>query len=358
MFDLYFPTLAATAAAFLFSFSLTFFAKQTARQIGAIDVPGEARRMHDHPIPRTGGIAVYLTFLVATALFCSASPALFALWTGGCLLFLTGLIDDVFSISVGVRLAAQTTAALIATLGGKATLTGSGDAWSVLVSTLTIVALTNAHNFIDGIDGLCAKIGITEAVAIGVLFLLGNDPGDAFPVFLLATALAGFLPLGHAPARLFLGDCGSTPTGYLLASFALLATGNSRTETALPAGALTVLTPLLIFSVPLADLALAILRRVTSAESPFEPDRRHLHHLLVDAGYSHEDAGAMLVTLAVLSALIGISCRVETLLPFASAGCVAASLLLLWIWKRMSVRRHAHRLRRRLSNPAAGNFLG
>ena len=358
MFDRFFFPLAATAATFLFSFSLTFFAKQIARQIGAIDVPGEARRMHDHPIPRAGGVAVYLTFLIATALFCSATPALFALWTGGCLLFLTGLIDDVFSISVGVRLAAQTAAALVTTLGGKITFTGSGDAPSVLVSTLLIVALTNAHNFIDGIDGLCAKIGITEAAAIGVLFLLGNNPGDASPVFLLAVALAGFLPLGHAPARLFLGDCGSTPTGYLLASFALLAIGNSRTETAVPSGALTFLTLLLIFAVPLADLTLAVLRRVTSAENPFEPDRKHLHHLLVDAGYSHENAGAILVTLAALSALIGIACRVEALLPFASAGCVAASLMLLWVWKRMSVRRHAHRLRNRLTRRSAGNFLG
>lgn len=357
MFDLYFFPLAAIAATFLFSFSLTFFAKQLAWRIGAVDVPGEARRMHDHPIPRAGGVAVYLTFLLACAVFCPTTPAMYAIWTGGCLLFLTGLLDDILSVGVGIRLTVQTAAALIATVGGGITVTGSGDMLSVAVSTLLLVALINAHNFIDGIDGLCAKIGMTEALAVGVLFLLSGNPEYALTASLLASALAGFLPLGHAPARLFLGDCGSTPAGYLIACFALLATGASPAQAYAPSGVLSALTLILLFSVPLADLLLAVLRRMTTAENPFLPDRKHLHHLLVDAGYSHEDAGAMLVTLAVVNALIGISCHVKALLPFASLGCVADALLLIWIRERMSVRRIAYRLRRRLTGQTNNSLV-
>ena len=350
---------AAGAAAFALGFSLSWFARRLAWHVGAVDYPGEARRMHDHPIPRAGGIAVYLCFLLLTAVFCNLSPLLAAVWTGGCLLFLTGLIDDVLSLGVGTRFLAQTVASLIAVLGGG--LADFTDPLSFGLAVLFPVVLVNAHNFVDGIDGLCAKLGATEAIAVSILLLLGGDEGalgnegplgdvDAsLALLILACALLGFLPLGHAPAKLFLGDCGSTPIGFLCGCFALRWVGLVRAGDSPVPWLRAALTLAFLFSVPLSDLFLAVVRRLTQGKNPFLPDRGHLHHLLVDSGYSHEDAGTILVTLSALSALIGVSLNVEALLPFASAGCVAAALLLLWVWRRMTVRRTARRLRRRVS---------
>lgn len=356
---------AAGAAAFALGFSLSWFARRLAWHVGAVDYPGEARRMHDHPIPRAGGIAVYLCFLLLTAVFCDLSPLLAAVWTGGCLLFLTGLIDDVLSLGVGTRLLAQTVASLIAVLGGG--LADFTDPLSFGLAVLFPVALVNAHNFVDGIDGLCAKLGATEAIAVSILLFLGSDAGalgdagiagnvealgdtdSALALLILACALLGFLPLGRAPAKLFLGDCGSTPIGFLCGCFALRWVGLVRAGASPVPWLRAALTLAFLFSVPLCDLFLAVVRRLTQGKNPFLPDRGHLHHLLVDSGYSHEDAGTILVTLSALSALIGVSLNVEALLPFASAGCVAAALLLVWVWRRMTVRKTARRLRRRVS---------
>lgn len=346
-FDRFFYPVAVGAAAFAFAFSLCHLARRIAPGIGAIDYPGEARRVHSRPTPRAGGIALYLTFLIGTALFSDVTPMLAAAWAGGCLLFLTGLIDDTLTLGVGMRFAAQTVAALIAVIGGG--LSDLGNPLSFFLAVMFLIALTNAHNFIDGIDGLCANLITVEAFAIGLLLFLAGDVSDAYAMLILGCAALGFLPLGHAPAKLFLGDCGSTCAGFLAGCFSLRWFGLVRMGGTAPLSvSWMLLCLLLLFSVPLADLFLAVVRRVTRVENPFLPDRGHLHHLLVDAGYSHGDAGAVLMTLAALSALIGVCLSVEELWFFASGGCVAAALLLIWVYRRMVVRRTAKRIRERM----------
>jgi UDP-GlcNAc:undecaprenyl-phosphate/decaprenyl-phosphate GlcNAc-1-phosphate transferase len=308
------------------TYLLTGLVRRLALRIGAIAVP-RGRDVHTIPIPRLGGVAIYLGVLggvfVASQLpvlrraFDYSTETVAVLVAGG-VIVLVGALDDRFGLDALTKLAGQATAAGVLVLmgvqwtavylpwGGSGGSTGSllllGQDQGVLITVFLCVALVNAMNFVDGLDGLAAGIGMIAATATCAfaLGLLGQQNGDvnAYPPALIAAVLAGacagFLPHNFQPARLFMGDSGSMFIGLTLAAATTTASGRTNYSTTGATGALALVTPLIVVAavvfVPLLDLLLAVVRRTRAGTSPFAPDKMHLHHRLLEIGHSQRRA--------------------------------------------------------------------
>jgi UDP-GlcNAc:undecaprenyl-phosphate GlcNAc-1-phosphate transferase len=308
------------------TYLLTGLVRRLAIRGGAIAVP-RGRDVHTVPIPRLGGIAIYLG-VVAGVFVASQLPVLrrafdysnetVAVLVAGGLIVTVGALDDRYGLDALTKLAGQATAAGVLVLmgvqwtavylpwGGTGGSTGSvlllGQDQGVLITVFLCVLLVNAMNFVDGLDGLAAGIGTIAATATCAfaLGLLGQQNGDvnAYPPALIAAVLAGacagFLPHNFQPARLFMGDSGSMFIGLTLAAATTTASGRTNYSTTGATGALALVTPLIVVAavvfVPLLDLLMAVVRRTRAGTSPFAPDKMHLHHRLLEIGHSQRRA--------------------------------------------------------------------
>lgn len=315
----------AAVCAALVSFSCTPPVRALAYRIGAIDVPLDKRRVHKKPTPLIGGLAIYIGFTLATALFCEYNGTLSAIWIGGTLLVIVGIFDDRFSLSAMLKLVIQIVAALIAvacgvtishiTLFGKIIIMG---VWEIPVTVLWIVGLTNAINLIDGLDGLACGISAICSASISVVMILVGDITSAMLTIILTASCIGFIPFNKNPARIFMGDTGALFLGYSLA--VISAGGLFKVHTVI-----SFLVPLIVFALPLFDTFNAIIRRVLSGRSPFSPDRGHLHHKLVDMGFTHKESVKILYAVCALMGLVSV---VFTDTMFDSTRLVKAIVLL------------------------------
>jgi UDP-GlcNAc:undecaprenyl-phosphate GlcNAc-1-phosphate transferase len=275
------------------------------------------RDVHDIPIPRLGGMAMYLGFLagmlVASQLgFVSSvfrdSQDAWAVITGGTLIFLVGVVDDIWGLDALTKAAGQIVAAGVMVLQGVQLLwlpfngvTVLDYNTSVILTVLLVVVTVNAINFVDGLDGLAAGIiGIGSLGFFAFSYLLSFDKGinQATTAALLSAVLAGlcagFLPHNFNPARIFMGDSGSMLAGLLLSASVITLTGKIDPYDVGDAALLPALMPLLlpfaVLAVPLIDLLLAVVRRTRARRSPFAPDKQHLHHRLLEIGHSQRQA--------------------------------------------------------------------
>jgi UDP-GlcNAc:undecaprenyl-phosphate GlcNAc-1-phosphate transferase len=308
------------------TFLLTGPARVLAVRFGAVAWP-RGRDVHVSPTPRWGGVAMYGGVLggvaVATQLpalrlaFAYSSEVIGVIVAAG-LLVLVGVLDDRFELDAITKLAGQTTAAGVLVLfgvqwavfwvpwGGGDKSAGSALVLSqeqgVVLTVLLTVALVNGMNFVDGLDGLAAGIGCIAASAtclfsLGLLYKAGNDPNAYSPALiaaLLAGACFGFLPHNFNPARIFMGDSGSMLIGVMLAAAATAASGRIPFASTDGKDVVGLIAPLIVLGavvfVPLLDLLMAVVRRVRAGESPFSPDKMHLHHRLLKIGHSHRRA--------------------------------------------------------------------
>ena len=306
------------------------------------------RDVHKTPTPRLGGVAMFLG-VVAAVLVSSQNPFFEILWIdpskmwailgASLLIVIVGVADDLWDLDWTIKLGAQFLAAgVIAVVGGLQiyvlpiggmTLVSSWT--SIILTMFSIVVVMNAVNFIDGLDGLVAGVClIANSVFFVYSYLLSRDfltTNSSIAAFLAATmigACGGFLVLNWRPAKLFMGDSGALLLGLLMATSALAVTGSLPPELLLPEadvdrfgqsqllGAfLPILLPLVIVLLPLADLSLAVIRRLRAGKSPFSPDRKHLHHRMLDLGHSDRDAVLIfyawtsVISLAVLLMYLG-----------------------------------------------------
>ena len=283
----------------LLSLALTPLDFRVAARLGAIDVPRDTRRMHKKPVPRLGGLSIFFSFLLLTLIYdFKIASDLFYAWSGAILIVLIGVLDDELSLPPVMKVAVQLAAAYVSTIGGAVlrtlrigTTTLSLGVLSLPLTLLFLVTMINAHNFIDGLDGLCAGVSLCESLALG-LMSLAVSPEYAAASFLLGGACIGFLPYNIRGARLFMGDTGSTFLGFMLAAIAI------RTQN-------SPLAFLLLFALPLADLFFAVTRRLLSGKNPLLPDRSHLHHLLADRVGAYR-ASRLLCFAAALTALFAV----------------------------------------------------
>ena len=321
------------------AFALPPAAGQLARCVGAIDRPGEARRIHDRPIPRMGGLAVFIGFCLAVVAFL---PEQRRLLPGAALITLLGAADDRFGLSPGAKLLGELLGAFSALAVGveiRGLTFGTGTLLlprgvGIALTLLWIVGMSNALNLLDGLDGLAS--GVTAVGCACTLWVSVHIPGGpraAGAMAALGGACVGFLPHNRHPAAIFLGDAGSLLLGYVVACAAV--TGLCKAYTAM-AFAL----PLLIWALPLFDTAFAIVRRLSRGTSPFRADRRHLHHRLLDAGLSQTQATNVL---CCVSAALGLG-AVALASPDAQRVGVAGLLLACaaFAWRGFWTARHGN----------------
>lgn len=297
----------AVLSAGLIAYALTPPVRVLAYIIGAIDIPLDARRVHKKPTPRIGGLAIFLSFTICTFIFCNPSDDLMAIWLGGLILVVLGILDDVYRLSAWMKLIIQIGAAALAVYFGVVidhiTLFGNVvefGAFSIPLTMIWIVGLTNAVNLIDGLDGLACGVSIITSISIFAVALIAGEYVVALITAILAGACIGFFPFNHNPARIFMGDTGALFLGYTLSIISV--TGVFKLN-----AALSFIMPLMVFALPLCDTAVAILRRVAAGHSPFSPDRGHLHHKLVDMGFTQREAVRILYAICALLGLVSVT---------------------------------------------------
>ena len=331
------------AIAFLLSFIISFMATpytiKFAKKKGIVSGEKGASRMHNREMPRFGGPAVILGFVVAVVYLLiimnmEGSINLFSwqqyghkllgMFLGIAIIAITGIIDDIKEIKPLVKLAGQLLAAIVAVGFGiriqeiSLPFLGApeiGETLSIIITICWIVGITNAINLIDGLDGLSSGISVISSISLLIIFILnGSSTLSILLITALAGALVGFLPFNFSPAKTFIGDSGSNFLGYCLAVISIL--GVAKTYTAM-----VIVIPIIVLAVPIFDTLWAIVRRLKKGKSLkaiVSADNGHLHHKLVQRGFSPKQSVLI---------LYGIS---------ATFGIFAVILFESGIWKALS----------------------
>lgn len=318
----------AVLCALLLAFALTPIVRVLAIKIKAIDIPTDNRRMHHRPIPRTGGLAIFLAFLIATLSFCKPDRDLMTILVGGGTLVLLGMLDDIYRLNALVKLIVQVIVALFAVSQGVTiNFIGFGGnyisfgMWSVPITVFWIVGLTNAVNFIDGLDGLACGVSVISSISLFLVMLLsGSSVTHCLITAILIGACLGFYPFNANPAKIFMGDTGALFLGYTLSILSVV--GIFKTDMVL-----AFFIPLSIFGLPLADTAFAIIRRVAHHKSPFAADRGHLHHKLIDMGFGQRQSVRLLYAVC---AILGISAVMLTRQEWIGGAIVLIAALIIF----------------------------
>ncbi len=295
----------ALLTAFLVSLVTTPIVKTLAQKWGAVDVPKDGRRMHDHPIPRMGGLAIFLGFLLSVVLFApfvqknGLGIQLQSMLLGAVVIVVLGILDDIYALPALPKLIVQIVAAIIAVGGGNLIDTISNPnifsadpywelGWLAYpVTVIWIVAVTNAVNLIDGLDGLACGVSTISSMTVLVIALTVAEPAVAVLMACLAGGCIGFLPYNMNPAKIFMGDTGSTFLGYVLAVVSIQGLFKYYTL-------ISFVVPFLMLGLPIFDTCFAFIRRIAHGQSPMHADRSHIHHRLIDMGLSQKQAVAML----------------------------------------------------------------
>ena len=280
------------------------------------DLPGN-RKVHFIPVPSLGGVAIFggiFITLVAMALLKSSSHLTVFIGASS-VIFLVGFLDDVFMISPQLKLFGQLIAASIIIHVGHVQLTsfhgflGITDLnplIAILFSFLTILTIVNAFNLIDGIDGLAGTIGIISALFFGLVFLIEKDYLYSTISFSMAASLLAFLRYNYSPARIFMGDTGSLFIGFVNAVLVIrFINAESLPLTMLKFSAAPAIGFAVLF-VPLMDTLRIFIKRVFSGRSPFESDVNHIHHLMLDKGFSHLQISFILGILSMVFIVFAI----------------------------------------------------
>jgi UDP-GlcNAc:undecaprenyl-phosphate/decaprenyl-phosphate GlcNAc-1-phosphate transferase len=308
------------------SWWLTPEIRSRAMRLGLVDQPNEDRRIHKVAVPRLGGVAIYIS-IVATLVTMMAVGGRFpkegglaGIAAGGTLIFVLGLLDDLESIPAKLKLLVQVLAAWAAySLGvrmneriplpfdfhfGFININYGIDLgpWTLPITIIWLVGISNAVNLIDGMDGLAAGVSAIASVTIWAIALspATYHPYPALIAAVLAGALLGFLRWNFNPARIFLGDSGAYLAGFILGSVAI--TGVLKTATVI-----TVILPMLILFFPLIDTAWAVIRRVARGKSIFSPDAEHIHHRLLQTGMSQKKVAYLIYGFSAILGLIATS---------------------------------------------------
>ncbi len=305
--DIIYGVCAVMCAAML-SYALTPPVRVLAFLIGAVDVPTDERRMHTKPTPTIGGIAIFASFAVASLVFSKQyNKELFAILAGGMLLVMLGVVDDIKPLRAWIKFIAQIGVAGIAVaLGVKIdyiTVFGTHidfGVFAIPITILWIVALTNAINLLDGLDGLACGVSAIISVSLLMVMLIQGDLASAILTGVLAGACFGFLPYNTNPARIFMGDTGALFLGYTLSVISVQGMFKMHTV-------LSFVVPLSLFALPLLDTTSAFFRRLIHGESPFAPDRKHLHHKLVDLGFTQKEAVRLLYAVCGMLGLVAVT---------------------------------------------------
>ena len=323
---------AALLVAGVISFLTTPMVKSLATHFGAIDVPKDNRRMHTVPIPRMGGLAIFIGFLLSVLVFTKEiDRGLQSILLGSMVLIILGVFDDKYALSAKFKLVFQLLAAAIVVFYGDLRIDQlanpfGSSLYSYLdfgifaypITIIWIVAITNAVNFIDGLDGLACGVSCISSVNLLVIALLVSDAQVSIVVAALTGACLGFVPYNFNPAKIFMGDTGSTFLGFILATVSIRGLFKAYTV-------ISFIVPFLLLGLPIFDICFAVIRRVASGKSPMEADRGHFHHRLIDMGFSQKQSVAIAY---ILTGLLGLAAVLLTVSGSMKALIMLGSIIL------------------------------
>lgn len=302
---------------FCASIFLTPLVKKIAFKIGATDKPN-ARKVHQKIMPRLGGLAIYISFILGILmvqpignidlhLFIPNGNVHLALILGSLIIILTGAIDDVKEISPKVKLLGQILASLVIIIYGDIKVEfinmpfGGGQLdfgiFSIPFTMVWIIGITNAINLIDGLDGLAGGVSTIALFSIaGIAYITGN-PYVTIVALIAAVSTLGFLMYNFHPAKIFMGDTGALFLGFLISVLSLLGLKSVTV--------MSLVIPVIILGVPVSDTFFAIIRRLVNKQPLSAPDKSHLHHCLLRAGYSHRQTVLMIYAMSAVFGLAG-----------------------------------------------------
>lgn len=320
----------AFIVSFAFTFATTPLVRRFAFKIGAIDIPKDNRRMHKKPTPRIGGLAIIFGFTVATLCFAQPSRQLYGTLAGAAIIAVMGVIDDCKNLPAKLKFVIQIIAALVVVFAGDIKIDvftnpnflSDNPYWvlpewlSVTLTVIWIVFITNAVNFIDGLDGLAAGVSAIMSISLVFISIRVGEYSIAILGIALMGSCFGFLPFNFNPAKIFMGDTGSTFLGFMLATLSIQGVFKSY-------AVISFAVPLLILGLPLFDALFAMIRRILRGQSPMTADRGHFHHRLVDMGFSQKQT---VFILYAISGVLGI-----TAVLLAESGVLRALLLVICV---------------------------
>lgn len=302
--------LIAFAIALVLAFFITPGAIKLALKIGAVDVPKDDRRMHTKPMPRFGGLGIFIGTMSAAIIAAyvllplldpllqdGAAGKLGGIIAGGCLMYIVGVVDDLRGLGAKTKFLLQIMCAgVVCAFDIRITFLtnhlGEGhgylnDVVSIFVTIVWIVGITNAVNLIDGLDGLAAGTAAIASIAIAYTAYIHGMYTVTILMVAVAGGALGFLPYNFYPAKIFMGDSGSLFLGFMLASVSIIGPVKSATVIA-------VIVPFLVLGLPIFDTGFAILRRMIHGRPIMEADKGHLHHRLIAAGMGQKRSVLML----------------------------------------------------------------
>ena len=305
--------LLAIAVSFLVSFAATPMVISLAHKVNALDVPRDNRRMHKKPTPLLGGLAIFYGFIVSVLCFAVLEREIAGILVGSVIIVVVGIIDDITDMKAIIKLLCQIIAAAVVVYSGVRIehFANPFHGWfggpyivlnywvSVVITIFWIVGICNAVNLIDGLDGLAVGVSSISSVCMLAFTLISRSSNVAVLAAAVAGACFGFLPYNFNPAKIFMGDTGALFLGFIL--------GCISVQGFLKLSAIiSFAIPILLLGLPIFDTVIAIFRRILTGRSPMSPDRGHLHHRLIDMGFSQKQTVAILYTLTAILCLTAV----------------------------------------------------
>ncbi len=307
---------AGLGAAFLVALLVTPVIRKFAVRIGAVDIPKDERRMHSKPIPTIGGLAIFIAFALAVLIFVNAYGKMvegsnyqfmdakyIALLCGALVIVIVGILDDIYGLRWWVKLLGQVFAALIVVMNGitiTEIATGDIGMFAIPATVLWIVAITNAINLIDGLDGLaCGIVGIScvSLLIVSTFSIRPDSMALTIVIAILAGACFGFLPYNTNPAKIFMGDTGAMFIGFTLSVISIQ--GFFKVNALVSFG-----VPFLVLALPILDTLMALFRRLVKGRNPFKPDKKHMHHKFIGWGFNQRETVGIMYG---ISAMMGFA---------------------------------------------------
>ena len=355
--------LLAFAVSLLVAYVMTPPVKRFAEKVGAMDVPKDARRVHNHPIPRMGGLAIFIGFVLSLIFFVPMSTKVLGLLVGSVIIAVMGGVDDIVSLNPWVKLAGQIVAALVAIRCGLvfdvisnpnifAEETYIEIGWlSIPLTMLWIVGCTNAVNLIDGLDGLAVGVSAISSLTMLIVSLFVSEPVVSIILAALTGACLGFMPYNLNPAKIFMGDVGSQLLGFVLSTASIMGLFKLH-------AIITFFVPLLALALPLADTIFAFFRRILHGQSPFKADKGHFHHRLLAMGLNQKQVVAVLYGISAVLGLLAVLMAGDSM-AVKIICLVAAFIISLGIWLKVfknnpNLREH-HAEEHKAETPAESN---
>jgi UDP-GlcNAc:undecaprenyl-phosphate GlcNAc-1-phosphate transferase len=302
-------TLLSVLAALVISLLCTPVVRRLAIRFKIFATPNH-RTIHKELIPKLGGLSIFVAFSVGLTIFALLTKSLLMLWgllLGGGVVMLVGLFDDIYNLGCYRKLLGQILGALIAVYFGFKIQTidlpfGNSLAlgyFGTFLSVMWIITITNAVNLLDGVDGLASGITLLIALFISFGAAFFQNMEVAILAIVLIAAILGFLKYNKPPAKIFMGDSGSLFLGFSLAYLSLQAF-------TMPGSGTKIQILLVLFAIPLLDTSLAVVRRLRNGKHPFSPDRKHIHHRLLEMGFDQKMAVLIITTATAICGLVGL----------------------------------------------------